>query len=136
MADILARCGFLRGLTTLPLIGGGVTLIRNPTKADVRVTECLLENYNTWLDMARRWLIWEMIGDSKDQFSERYRSIRMDNAAASFHGGTRRGEMLPSERAAVVLSAVGCTWEGRDDWTSSNQQSNPDGHPQQHQRRP
>ncbi len=38
------RRGFLRGLATLPLIGGGVTLIGNPTRAAAEpVTEDLLQ---------------------------------------------------------------------------------------------
>ena len=35
MADLLARRGFLRQLAHLPLIGGGVTLLGNPTAAAV-----------------------------------------------------------------------------------------------------
>jgi hypothetical protein len=36
MSDLLQRRGFLRALATLPLIGGGVTLIGNPTRAACR----------------------------------------------------------------------------------------------------
>ena len=43
MSDPLARRGFLRGLAHLLLIGGGVTLIGNPTAAAEPVTEELLD---------------------------------------------------------------------------------------------
>lgn len=43
MAD---RRTFLRGPASLRLVGGGVTLIGNPTAAAVPVTASLLETYN------------------------------------------------------------------------------------------
>ncbi len=43
--SLTGRRGFLRGLVTLPLIGGGVTLIGNPTAAAEPVTKELLVNY-------------------------------------------------------------------------------------------
>lgn len=46
---IAARRGFLRGLLSLPLIGGGVTLIGQPTAAAVPVTSDLLEHYQAFL---------------------------------------------------------------------------------------
>lgn len=49
MADLLQRRGFLRGLTSLPLIGGGVTLIGNPTRAAVPITEALQDTYIAFL---------------------------------------------------------------------------------------
>ena len=56
MADALARRGFLRGLAHLPLIGGGVTLLGNPTAAAEPVTEELLDSYSEWLHYERRLL--------------------------------------------------------------------------------
>ena len=56
------RRGFLRGLASLPLIGGGVTLIGNPTAAAVAATPHLLEAYNEWLSLERSWLQWERFG--------------------------------------------------------------------------
>jgi hypothetical protein len=38
MSDLLARRDFLRSLAHLPLIGGGVTILGNPTAAAVPVT--------------------------------------------------------------------------------------------------
>ncbi|BAU93376.1 hypothetical protein MPPM_4771 [Methylorubrum populi] len=40
-----SRRGFLRGLTTLPLIGGGVTLIGSPTAVAEPVTDRLFDAY-------------------------------------------------------------------------------------------
>ncbi|MCJ2114103.1 hypothetical protein MKK64_23320, partial [Methylobacterium sp. E-025] len=44
------RRGFLRDLVSLPLIGGGVTLIGNPTAVATPITASLLANYETWLN--------------------------------------------------------------------------------------
>ena len=62
----ITRRGFLRGLTTLPLIGGGVTLIGNPTKAAEPVTSHLLDCYDTWLFYERRFLRFERFGPGGD----------------------------------------------------------------------
>ena len=43
------RRGFLRGLVSLPLIGGGVTLIGRPTASAVPVTDALFERYYAWV---------------------------------------------------------------------------------------
>ena len=48
------RRSFLRGLATLPLIGGGVTLIGNPTAAAVPVTDMLLQRYGLFLAIEAR----------------------------------------------------------------------------------
>jgi hypothetical protein len=56
MAKALARGGFLRGLAGLPRLGGGVTLLGNPTRAAVPVTEEMLWNYREWLQMELRFL--------------------------------------------------------------------------------
>ena len=41
-----SRRGFLRGLTTLPLIGGGVALIGAPSAVAEPVTRSMLETYS------------------------------------------------------------------------------------------
>ena len=46
---MLERRSFLRGLAALPLIGGGVTLIGDPTAAAVPVTDALHARYVAWL---------------------------------------------------------------------------------------
>ncbi len=62
------RRSFLRGLAALPLIGGGVTLIGNPTAAAVLLTLEMLNAYNQWLFYERRLLLVEQFGlkGSKD----------------------------------------------------------------------
>lgn len=113
MAD---RRSFLRGLASLPLIGGGVTLIGNPTAAAVPVTDTLCDQYVDWLatelghalaeregcraapgradfaiDHRREWCR-KNPTLNPDQTSERFRLLPMD---------------APSSRAAVILSAAG-----------------------------
>ena len=46
---MIERRSFLRGLTALPLIGGAVSIVGNPTKAAVPITERLLDQYIAWL---------------------------------------------------------------------------------------
>jgi hypothetical protein len=101
----LARRGFLRGLASLPLIGGGVTLIGNPTAAAEPPTKRVLDSYDAWLEIERNFLLREVYGDD-------WRSHL--GAPAWRNPGERfflreYGTTLPaaSTRAAVVLSAVG-----------------------------
>lgn len=119
------RRGFLRGLTTLPLIGGGVALIGSPTAVAEPITDQLLDGYDAWLEYERRWLQWErnrsadmayrlnppFIMQMMDRHGEITRQpadyVPCTNGGASFHGG---GEPPASTRAALVLSAVGCDW--------------------------
>lgn len=121
------RCRFLRGLVTLPLIGGGVTLIGQPTAAAEPVTKRLLDSYDAWLFYERRYLKAERHPDfwrsEDDLILERWKSdlpgaragfvdhIPMANGGAAFHFSTDPMKApQPSTRAAVVLSAVGCDW--------------------------
>ena len=112
MAD---RRSFLRGLASLPLIGGSVALIGSPTQAAVPVTDKLLDAYNDWLDLERSWLLMERYGNVRSvQASERgFEAVWRDretgrcftyNSATSFAGFDHRH---PASRAAVILSAVG-----------------------------
>ena len=48
------RRDFLRGLASLPLIGGGVTILGNPTAAAMPVTPHLMQSYLTWLEYEHR----------------------------------------------------------------------------------
>ena len=109
MADALARRGFLRGLAHLPLIGGGVTILGNPTAAAEPVTEALLDAYSEWLFYERRLLCLERWPGvhHPDGF------IPANTGASGYHfplGPERQDRPQPSSRAAVVLSAVGCGW--------------------------
>ena len=110
MADLLARRGFLRGLAALPLIGGGVTILGNPTAAAEPITEDLLWNYREWLQMELQFLTYEMGPRTPERFEVNVADAmrwRSDNPAGRFHSPETP---LPSSRAAVVLSAVGCGW--------------------------
>ncbi len=53
------RRSFLRGLTTLPLIGGGIALIGAPSAVAQPVSTGLLMAYDEWLFMERRMLCLE-----------------------------------------------------------------------------
>ena len=110
MADAFARRGFLRGLAHLPLIGGGVTLLGNPTAAAEPVTLDLLRSYSAWLHFERRFLSWELCGSDKSRFDVEDAVVWAGNPGFHYHKGGTEGP--PSTRAAVVLSAVGCGWRG------------------------
>ena len=99
------RRGFLRGLVSLPLVGGSVTLLGQPTAAAVPVTDALLQNYASWLFMERRLLSFEMYGE--------HRQYHLPNTTGGhFHWQeVRAGIVHPSSRAAVVLSAAGVSLE-------------------------
>jgi len=56
------RRGFLRGLATLPLIGGSVAILGKPTQAAVPVTMDLVQSYHAWLHYEHRMLSYEMAG--------------------------------------------------------------------------
>jgi hypothetical protein len=57
---INGRRGFLRGLVTLPLIGGGVSLIGAPSAVAEPITPALLAAYRRWLEM-EQYLLFEEI---------------------------------------------------------------------------
>ena len=113
------RRDFLRGLVSLPLIGGGVTLIGQPSAVAEPVTPDLLEAYKTWLAMEHRFLVKQMADDPV--FMERYRNCFGTDADHQtrrdwikryewFVGGSNSGHEKPYDRAALVLSTVGCDW--------------------------
>lgn len=105
-----ARRSFLRGLTMLPLIGGGVTLIGQPTAAATPITEALLDSYSEWLFYERRLLCEERYPGRKD-----WEFVPCNTGARDYHFPVypQRWSDLPqpSTRAAVVLAAVGCNWQ-------------------------
>lgn len=100
MAGPADRRGFLRGLATLPLIGGGVTLMGQPTAAAEPLTDALLDSYDAWLYFERRLLR-----------AERRAGLGIEpmmNAGAAFHWPQEN--QRPMERAAIILAAAGCDW--------------------------
>ena len=114
MHDPNTRRSFLRGLTTLPLIGGGVTLIGNPTKAAELITPELLDAYSEWLFYERRMLCIERYGDrDAEGFVPANTGAHLFHFPPSELGGWKAAPK-PSVRAAVVLSAVGCDWREDD----------------------
>ena len=112
----LARRGFLSGLASLPLIGGGVTLIGQPTAAAVPVTDDLRWAYKEWLYMEHRMLSYELAGHRQSASAD-YERCFTGNVATGWHmqwaGQGNRGPAgwidapQPSTRAAVILSAAG-----------------------------
>ena len=108
------RRTFLRGLASLPLIGGGVTLIGNPTAAAVPVTESLLETYNEWLDLERSWLQFERYKeyahipkDRRPQVVWRDRQTGKCWMSTYCTGMSGFDHTHAASRAAVVLAAAG-----------------------------
>jgi hypothetical protein len=115
------RRGFLRGLARLPLIGGGITLIGQPTAAAEPISEALLHSYKSWLLMEHRMLSYELAKYDGALAREIERFSFCGNAGERWHfrHEMRDGDQVagwehqpqPSTRAAVVLSAVGCSWQ-------------------------
>jgi hypothetical protein len=100
-----------------------VTLIGNPTRAAEPVTPDLLEAYASRLFYGRRFLRFERFGPKAsragqdDCFDRGFALMDMRTGKAfdyvSVNAGGRYHAFdapLPSTRAAVVLSAVGCDW--------------------------
>ncbi|ACL58836.1 hypothetical protein [Methylobacterium nodulans] len=103
------RRAFLHGLVSLPLIGGSITLIGNPTGVAEPASDFLLEQDSTWVE-GERLRIAEARHDT--------RAIS-DLFGPAYEWQLRGCEAAPEEvrarvatRAAVVLSAVGCDWHG------------------------
>ena len=101
------RRGFLRGLTTLPLIGGSVTLIGSPTQAAEPVTPGMLATYSAWLDIERRAL------HDASCVSRDANFIPYINPGANYHWreaafDRHRWGVEAQMRAPIVLAAVGC----------------------------
>ena len=111
------RRTFLRGLATLPLIGGSVALIGNPTKAAVPVTPELMHGYKLWLRNEHCMLCHELTGYDVNRAKMVHREFYFDHPGGDWHFGWPNPNYSlagwpdapqPSARAAIVLSAVGC----------------------------
>ena len=114
MAD---RRSFLRGLAALPLIGGSVTLIGQPTAAAVPVTPELMNGYKSWLCFEHSMLCHELVGYDVDRAKRMHREFYSNHPGFDWHFQFPNPRVRlagwpnapqPSSRAAVVLSAVGC----------------------------
>jgi hypothetical protein len=109
-----SRRGFLRQLCTLPMIGGGVTLIGRPTAVDIPVTKGLLEQYAAWLAREHEHTVLELaqsIPGSSAALIQRRREFVECLPLWGLRGEERPGPW-PSTRAAVVLSAAGVPISG------------------------
>ncbi len=111
------RRTFLRGLATLPLIGGSVALIGNPTKAAVPVTPALRDRYIAWLANEHAAALFERDPpqpqyDDFDRLMSDWHYARLRTPLFWFPEAPDIERMTactqPSTRAAIVLSAVGC----------------------------
>ena len=110
------RRDFLRGLVSLPLIGGAVNLIGNPVRADVVPSRALLERYIAWLgnEHAAALIEFERPGIRIiEPFAWPYYRVRAPMYWYPEAPDIERDVWLtrPSSRAAVVLSAAGCNWQ-------------------------
>ena len=106
-----ARRGFLRGLASLPLIGGGVALFGQPTAVAEPVTVDLLATYADWLHFERRVLMSELTGHQPREAGKL--ALFVGTRSDDFHfprGMTYQQAPQPSTRAALVLSTVGLNW--------------------------
>lgn len=101
------RRGFLRGLVSLPLIGGGVTLIGNPVAAAEPVTERLMAEYVNWLAFERYRASIELNGNDLGNWYQHFGPAYHWHCERTPYGASA---IEPSTRAAIVLSAVGCDW--------------------------
>lgn len=111
-----SRRGFLRQLCSLPLIGGGVTLIGKPTAAGVPVTLELVEQYQHWLPrehghaLIERDMLWAQrkYGNQDHRLGvERYIRSWVEEMPVFRTPDASNLGSLPSTRAAIVLSAAG-----------------------------
>lgn len=113
-----SRRGFLRGLVSLPLIGGGVTLIGAPSAVAEPVTPRLLREYHDWLMYEWNGVAREIEGGVRSQFGVNScfgAAFRWQRAHGEFRTDDRGrmmgdGVSFPSTRAALILSTVGCDW--------------------------
>ena len=105
------RRGFLRGLASLPLIGGGVTLIGQPTAAAVPVTDDLLRTYQSWLGWERMKVCRRLYGDA--EYGRALDCYPVNDTAWHWHFPSgmgvdgERDKREAAARAPVILSAAG-----------------------------
>lgn len=123
MSNSSEQSGILRRLTTLPLVGGSVALIGNPTAVDLEPTPVMLEAYSAWLNFELMHLNASIHPPTLDGGVSM--AVAMRNDGAKFHlremaaspscstdAPWERLGLAARHRAALVLSTVGCGWEG------------------------
>ena len=103
-----SRRTFLRGLVSLPLVGGSIALIGRPTAAAVPVSDALLDSYVAFLAHEHRAALRQRYPGWTDWSGEWHEpqppmSWMPDDVCAR----SLCQHVKPSTRAALVLSAVG-----------------------------
>ena len=107
------RRHFLRALCALPMIGGGVRLIGQPSGVATPVTNNLIDAYDEWLFFERKLLHIERYGR---EMATKTIGFIPCTRANEFHFPSMQAHHVqppwmdlpvPSSRAALVLSAVG-----------------------------
>ena len=135
MTAMAPRRAFLRGLITLPLVGGAVELIGNPRAVATPITYQLMFEYEQWLAWETARIHGEMyyshnemeVGCLKQNAASEmaaflhkvkcvpglpprdYDRLALSNSAR-WHMGTPQSPP-PSTRAALVLATVGVDWK-------------------------
>lgn len=109
-----SRRGFLRGLTMLPLVGGGVTLIGAPSAVAEPVTRELLFAYSSWLRVERN-RVHDELWPEEDAALRAASALpfQLDPDTAFYVpplAPSALGSEPASSRAALVLSTVGIDW--------------------------
>ena len=117
MTGPASRRGFLRGLTTLPLIGGGVALVGAPFAVAEPVTAGMLATYSCWLHYERIALMYASVGAAAGTF------VPELNPASHWHFPHPFDweviGRLAQWRAPLVLATVGCeptSLEAEEQW--------------------
>ena len=109
------RRGFLRGLLALPLIGGGVTLIGQPSAVAEPVTADLLRQYVGFLAREYAHADAELMkmapnDDRTLTWKQPIHHLAFANWPEIPAADALVRAAAPSTRAALVLSAVGADW--------------------------
>ncbi|TXN39957.1 hypothetical protein FV225_08090 [Methylobacterium sp. WL93] len=117
------RRGFLRGLLSLPLIGGGVTLIGSPSAVAEPLTLPLMRRYVAFLAREHGHAHDELLGmlsPEERYYSGYYSPLSApiaplaDKMLSHWPMDARADAMVtaapPSTRAALVLSTIGADW--------------------------
>lgn len=114
MSAPASRRGFLRGLASLPLIGGGISLLGKPTAVAEPVSRELLLAYSEWLRVERNRVHAELFGltDRPDLLPYSAMPITLE-PNNPFYVPPRPEMCVPgpaSSRAALALAAVDVEW--------------------------